>query len=211
VLPGTYAVRLTKGDQVLEQKVEVGLDRRASFTLDDRKAQYDEAMRAHALFGRMTDLIDRLNGLKALAMGRAAGLPATDALQQPLQGFTEQIDGLRKEIVATKEGGAITGEERLREYLDQAYGALLSYEGRPGDYQVARINALEQDLKAVEDRTKTLVDRDLPKLNELLRERGVESITMASAEREGARYAALKAFEEGTERAAVGTVREERD
>ena len=211
VLPGTYTVRLTKGDQVLEQKVEVGLDRRASFTLDDRKAQYDEAMRAHALFGRMTDLIDRLNGLKALAMGRAAGLPATDALQQPLQGFTEQIDGLRKEIVATKEGGAITGEERLREYLDQAYGALLSYEGRPGDYQVARINALEQDLKAVEDRTKTLVDRDLPKLNELLRERGVESITMASAEREGARYAALKAFEEGTERAAVGTVREERD
>jgi hypothetical protein len=99
----------------------------------------------------------------------------------------------------------------LREYLDQAYGALLSYEGRPGDYQVARINALEQDLKAVEDRTRTLVDRDLPKLNESLRKRGLESITLASADREGARFAALKALEEGTERVAVGTAREERD
>jgi photosystem II stability/assembly factor-like uncharacterized protein len=211
VLPGTYTVRLTKGDQVLEQKVDVGLDRRATFSVEDRKAQYDEAMRAHALFGRMTDLIDRLNGLKALALGRAAGLPAGDALQKPLRGFADRVDGLRKEIVATKEGGAVTGEERLREYLDQAYGALLSYEGRPGDYQVARIGALEQDLKEVEDRAKTLVDRDLPKLNDTLRKRGMESITVASAEREGARYAALKAFEAGSERAAVDTLREERD
>jgi hypothetical protein len=31
----------------------------------------------------------------------------------------------------TTEGGAITGEERLREHTDQLYGAILSYEGKP--------------------------------------------------------------------------------
>jgi hypothetical protein len=210
-LPGQYIVRLTKGDQVLEQKIDVGLDRRASFTLADRKVQYFEAMRAHALFGRMTDLVDRLNGLKGLALERAAGLPAGDALRPPLQRFADDIDVLRKEIVATKEGGAITGEERLREQLDHAYGALLSYEGRPGDYQVERVNVLERELKAVEDRAAALIERDLPKLNESLRGRGIEAITVASAEREGARLAALKSFEEAEERAAVGVVREERD
>jgi photosystem II stability/assembly factor-like uncharacterized protein len=211
VLPGAYTIRLTKGDQVVEQKLDVGLDRRATYTAADRKVQFDEAMHAHGVFGRMTDLVDRLNGLKALALDRVAALPAGDPVKAQGQKFADDIDVLRKEIVATKEGGAITGEERLREHLDQAYGALLSYEGRPGDYQVERVRVLDRELKAVEDRATALVADGLPKLNEALKGKGLETIALASAEQEGARLAALKSLEEAQERAAVGTVREERD
>ena len=211
VLPGEYTVRLTKGDQVIEQKLAVGLDRRATYTADDRKVQYDEAMHAQAVFGRMTDLVDRLNGLKGLALARVTGLPAGDPVKAQGQKFADDIDVLRKEIVATKEGGAITGEERLREHLDQAYGAILSYEGRPGDYQVERINVLDRELRAVEDRAKALIDGDLPKLNEALQGKGLQTLSKASAEQEGARLAALKSLEQARERAAVGTAREERD
>jgi photosystem II stability/assembly factor-like uncharacterized protein len=211
VRPGEYTVRLTKGDQVIEQKLAVGLDRRATYTADDRKVQYDEAMHAQAVFGRMTDLVDRLNGLKGLALARVAALPAGDPVKAQGQKFADDIDVLRKEIVATKEGGAITGEERLREHLDQAYGAILSYEGRPGDYQVERINVLDRELRAVEDRAKALIDGDLPKLNEALQGKGLETLSKASAEQEGARLAALKSLEQARERAAVGTAREERD
>ena len=49
---------------------------------------------------------------------------------------------MRKQIVATTEGGAITGEERLREHTDQLYGAILSFEGKPADYQVANTRGL---------------------------------------------------------------------
>ena len=114
-----------------------------------------------------------------------------------MQKFAEGVETLRKEIVATKEGGAITGEERLREQLDHAYGALNSYEGRPGDYQIERVKVLEQELKDVEDRTNTLIQRDLPKLNDALRGHGIEEITVAAAEVEGARAAALSALESG--------------
>ena len=61
-----------------------------------------------------------------------------------------QADALRKEIVATTEGGAITGEERLREHTDEIYGAINSVEGRPTNYQLARIEALDRQLKDVE-------------------------------------------------------------
>ena len=211
VLPGTYTVRLTKGDQVLEQKLDVGLDRRATFSTADRKLQYDEAMRAHAVFGRMTDLLDRLNGLKGLAAARVAGLPDGDPVKAQGQKLVDDIDVLRKEIVATKEGGAITGEERLREHLDQAYGALLSYEGRPGDYQVARVDVLDRELQAVEKRANALVAGDLPKFNDALKGKGLETISLLGAEREGARLAALRSLEQAQQRAAVGTVRQERD
>ena len=211
VLPGEYTVRLTKGDQVLEQKLVVGLDRRAAYSVEDRKAQYDEAMHAHAVFGRMTDLVDRLNGLKGLALARVGGLPEGDPLKAQAAKFAAGMDDLRKEIVATKEGGAITGEERLREHLDQAYGALLSYEGRPGDYQVERINVLDQELQGIEQRAQAYVAGELPKLNEALQGKGLETIALATADAEGARLAALKALEEAQERAATGTVRAERD
>ena len=57
---------------------------------------------------------------------------------------------MRKEIVATTEGGAITGEERLREHTDQIYGSINSVEDRPTNYQLARIDALDHELKDVE-------------------------------------------------------------
>ena len=59
---------------------------------------------------------------------------------------------MRKQIVATTEGGAITGEERLREHTDQLYGAILSYEGKPADYQIARIDSLRRELADADKR-----------------------------------------------------------
>ncbi|HEV8630737.1 MAG TPA: hypothetical protein VGV61_10505, partial [Thermoanaerobaculia bacterium] len=60
VPPGTYTVRLTKGGESIESKLEIGIDRRASYNADDRRAQFDAAMKAHALFGEMSDLVGRI-------------------------------------------------------------------------------------------------------------------------------------------------------
>ena len=45
-------VRMTKGKEVDETKIDVGLDRRAPYTAADRKAQYDAAMNARAAVRR---------------------------------------------------------------------------------------------------------------------------------------------------------------
>jgi uncharacterized protein with LGFP repeats len=136
VVPGTYTVRLTKRAEVLETKLEVVLDRRADFDAAGRQAQFDAAMRVHALFGRMSAAVDRIEALRAKV--------------GPDEARLARLDAARKKIVATKEGGAITGEERLREYADALYGAILSWEGRPARYQVERIDALERELADVE-------------------------------------------------------------
>jgi photosystem II stability/assembly factor-like uncharacterized protein len=213
VLPGRYTVRITKGDHVYERPLEVGLDRRAAFSLDDRRAQYAAAMRAHALFGRMSDLVDRLNGLRMLAAQRAKALPEGSPVRADVQAFAGRVDDLRKKVVATKEGGAITGEERLREHLDYAYGSLLSYEGRPGDYQVERVAVLDRELADVEKDAQSLVEHDLPALNGRLTGAGAQPIASAEAVEEGARFAALRSLEEARERteAAAANRREERD
>src|SRR6058998_1153719 len=133
LVPGVYTLRLTKAGKISETKLTVGLDRRAKFSEADRKAQFDAAMQVRALFGEESGLMDRILGLrKALAQGGAA-LSEGDPLHKNISDFDGKVDAVRKKIVATTEGGAITGEERLREHTDQLYGAILSYEGKPGN------------------------------------------------------------------------------
>ena len=211
VLPGTYTLRMTKGGKVYEQSLEVGLDRRATYTLADRKAQFEAAMKAHALFGRMTDVVDRLNGYRLLARQRLDSPGAKPEARAALEAFAAKADELRKLVVATKEGGAITGEERLREHLDYAYGALLSYEGRPGSYQTERVDVLARELAEVEAGTQSLTSKDLPALNAVLGKAGAEPIAGAEASARGSQYAALEALKAKEERAVATTGRAERD
>ncbi|HET7843453.1 MAG TPA: hypothetical protein VFL14_04835 [Xanthomonadales bacterium] len=182
VLPGAYKVRMTKNKQVYEMPLEVGLDRRTGFTAADRKAQYDAAMRVHGMFGEMSGLMARINAVREQANAIAAQAPEGDPLRKQVGAFAEKVDAVRKEIVATKEGGAITGEERLREKLDNVYGAIVFYEGAPGAYQLATVDALEKEMDGVSADFDALVANDLPKLNAALKAKGVPEIRVPPAQ-----------------------------
>jgi photosystem II stability/assembly factor-like uncharacterized protein len=176
LVPGTYTVRMTKAGKVSETKLTVGLDRRAKFTEADRKSQFDAAMKAHALFGDESALTDRILFLRKELAKNGAALPEGDALRKSISDFDAKVDAVRKKIVATTEGGAITGEERLREHTDQLYGALLSYEGKPGAYLIAYIDALKRELDDVTKEFEQLLAQDLPALNESLKAKGDQPI-----------------------------------
>lgn len=178
VPPGTYTLRLTKGDQVLEDRITVGLDRRAQFSAADRQANYDASMQVHAMFGRMSDLVAKIQAVRGGADGVAGTLPADDALRASLTALSARVESLRKEIVATKEGGAITGEERLREHMDSLYGGLIGYEGKPADTLVAYIGVLDRRLKGLETDFAAIRDGDLAKANAALKARGLPEIAV---------------------------------
>ena len=176
LVPDVYTIRLTKAGKISETKLTVGVDRRARFSAADRKAQFDAAMKVHTLFDEESALMDRIISLrKALAQSGGA-LPEGDPLRKNISDLDAKVDAVRKKIVATTEGGAITGEERLREHTDQLYGAILSYEGKPGGYQIAYIDALKRELGDVTKQFDQLIANDLPALNESLKAKGQQVI-----------------------------------
>ena len=176
LIPGTYTVRMTKAGKVSETKLTVGLDRRAKFSEADRKEQFDAAMKVHALFGEESALMDRIMFLRSALARTGAALSEGDSLRKNISNFDGKVDAVRKKIVATTEGGAITGEERLREHTDQLYGAILSYEGKPGDYQIAYIDTLKRELADATKEFEQLLAGDLPGLNESLKAKGQQPI-----------------------------------
>ena len=149
---------MTKDGKPYETKLTVSLDRRDKFTEADRKAQYEAAMKVHALFGDESALMDRILALRAALTKSSEAFAGDDALRKTVADFDAKVDAVRKLIVATTEGGAITGEERLREHTDKLYGAILSYEGKPADYQVARIDSLRRELERCDARLRAIAD-----------------------------------------------------
>jgi hypothetical protein len=165
ILPGDYVVRMTRGDKVYTTQLTVALDPRAKFTVADRKAQFDLVNQIGASLNHMSWAVDAILGVRDAAQQRASKLPENDPLRRKLQDLAAAADGIRTKIVATKEGGAITGAERLREFLAGLYGDVSSYEGRPTDSQSARAVALARELEDVIREFNTLTTAQLPALN----------------------------------------------
>jgi photosystem II stability/assembly factor-like uncharacterized protein len=178
VLPGTYTVRIEDNGHTYDTRIEVGLDRRVPWSLADRQAQFDAAMKVYALFNDETQFFGQIAGLRTQVAAANKGRPAADPLQKKLADFDQKLDKVRKEIVATTEGGAITGEERLREHTDQLYGAITNWDGPPSAYQLDNIAGLRSQLTDAAAEFAKLTDKDLAELNTLLKAKGGQTLTV---------------------------------
>ena len=176
VLPGAYDVNLTKDRSVVSTKVTLVPDSKTKHTDADRQAQFDLVTKLHAQLGEMTRAVGRLNNVRLGLDDRAAKLGDRDALTKKLRAASSQVDTLRKRIVATKEGGMITGEERLREYLGDLYGTVNGYEGRPSAAQMERADALSRELADVVKDFDAWMAKELPSLNAALAKKKMEPV-----------------------------------
>jgi photosystem II stability/assembly factor-like uncharacterized protein len=182
VLPGTYTVKLTKDKAVYTKSLQIVSDPRSAHTPKDRKAQFDLAMKLYNLLGDMSFAVERINAVRLALDARAAKLPANDPLAARLRATSAQVDGLRRKIVATKEGGAITGEERLRENLAELYGNVNGYEGRPAQTQVDRADAIARELADVGKDFDAWLAKELSSINSALSGKSLDAITPLTRE-----------------------------
>jgi hypothetical protein len=178
-LPGRYTVKLTEGDSSYTAALRVVGDARAPHTAADRKAQFSLSLTLYDLMNQMTSVVDRMNDMRGSLEERGTGLATRDTLLEALTRGSAQVDTMRKKIVATKEGGMITGEERLRENLAELYGSVVGYEGRPSEMQVERTGAIRREMGDVSKDFERWIQIELPKINKMLEGRGLPRIEPA--------------------------------
>ena len=94
--------------------------------------------------------------------------------------LADAADVIRGKIVATKEGGAVTGEERLREFVAGLYGDVGNYEGRPTESQFARAGALARELEDAIREFTALTEAQLPGLNRELQAGKLAPLTVVA-------------------------------
>ena len=130
------------------------------------------------MLNHMSWAVDSIINVRDTANRNANQLKGNDALKQRLTKLATDSDAIRSKIVATKEGGAITGEERLREFLAGLYSDVNGYEGRPTDSQVARTDVLGRELEDVIGEFQKSVTPQLDSLNKQLTAKKLQPIRL---------------------------------
>jgi len=177
-LPGTYTVKLVDGSNVYTAPLKVTKDPRMAHSLADRQAQWELANKLYGMLNEMTGVVGRMNTVRTGLEGRAGSMSAADSLARKLRTASGTVDEMRKKIVATKEGGMITGEERLRENLTELYGSVVGFEGPPSEAQVRRSAAISREMGDVSRQFDRWVATELSALNSALAARGLARIEL---------------------------------
>lgn len=72
----------------------------------------------------------------------------------------------------------ITGEERLRENLNELYSSVVGYEGRPSATQVARTDAIQREMTDVSKSFDAWIAKELGPINAQLVARNLQRIEL---------------------------------
>jgi photosystem II stability/assembly factor-like uncharacterized protein len=175
-LAGAYKVKLVKGDQTLESQVELVPDPRATHTAEDRTLQHETAMSLYGMLERLTWLDDSVVATRDGLRQRAAGLPKGDKLSGQIEKLAGDLDRFHAALVATGEGGFLSGEEQLREKLAGLYGGVNGYDGRPTKSQLEQVKVLGDELDQATARLDGISKGDLAAINKTLAARKLEPV-----------------------------------
>lgn len=177
---GKYKVVMTRNKDTYETTLDLVPDPRSTHTAEDRAAQNQLVLRLYDMLNDLSYTVESAVEVRDQARARADSLKRGDALATRLRALADQVESFRGTIVAAKEGGRLTGEQKLREHLGALYGKVNGYDGRPTEGQSALTGVLESELRAGEAAWKALVAKQLPAMNTALRGRSLPELAITS-------------------------------
>jgi photosystem II stability/assembly factor-like uncharacterized protein len=179
---GNYTVKLVRGADTLTSTAQLVADPRSPHTAEDRAAQRELAHRLYRELERLTFVVDAIVDARDQARLRAEKLGNGDALGKKLEAAATKLENLRQSIVAVREGGQITGDEKLREKLGMLYGGVNGYQGRPTNSQLRYAEVLAGELAAVHAQFEALTAKELLNLNAQLESKKLEPLRAMTRE-----------------------------
>ena len=179
---GTYTVKMIKGEQTYTSKIEILPDPRSHYSPQDRELQQQTVLRLYQELAHLTYVADAVVDARDQGRKRLAQINPQDPLAKSLQQFVDSMESLRSQLVAVKEGGAITGEEKLREKLGDLYGSLNGYDGRPTQSQLDNMNTLVARLNQAEADFQKTAASQLQTINPGLQQQKLEPIKTLARE-----------------------------
>jgi hypothetical protein len=179
--PGEYRVRLVKGEQSFEATITLKYDDDSPHSLADRQLNQKTVNKAYDLLEELA-FVDRK---ATYVMEKARDLEKTGSfkksLNQSLNELADKLEGLHKQMVATRMGG-ITGEELLREKITMLYASAILYQGKPAQSVIDGLEFYTGEMNRMDSEIENVLTKELPKINTKLENAGIDPINMLTRE-----------------------------
>jgi hypothetical protein len=178
---GTYTIKLIKGDKTFTGKLDLLPNPKSVHNSADRVTQRKVVS---DLYNMIQELAFENQQIINLNDTIAKMLPSIKdkKLKQSITVLSDSLTAVRKSMVATREGTAITGEERLRERMGGLYATIMSFEGKPTDSQLDRVKGLQYDMDGVRKRLDKIYSSQLLKVNTALTKSGMRELKLLTRE-----------------------------
>jgi photosystem II stability/assembly factor-like uncharacterized protein len=167
--PGEYLVKVIKNKDTIQGTVLIKYDDNPHHSVADRDLRLKTVMQAYNMLQDLAYLDLQMREIRDQSKqfaGKTKG-----GLHKKLLALSDKVEGMRKEIVATKEG-RITGEERLREKIGTLYGGVISYLGKPTESQLSGITELQKEMDQYLNSMNEITEKEIPALNKKLEKAG---------------------------------------
>jgi hypothetical protein len=182
---GTYSVKMIKGKQTYTSTLQLTPDPRANYSQEDSNLQQQTVMKLYNELARLTFVTESVVDVRDQARKRLAQLAPKSPATKDVQRLADSMEDLRARLVAVKEGGGITGEEKLREKLAELYGSVNGYDGRPSQSQLDYMQTLLGELDQAEADFRKTAAAQLQTVNPALEKQKLEPIRVMTREEWG--------------------------
>lgn len=155
VMPGDYNVKIKVGDQSYTSKVKLEAPLDPSFTMEDRKAQYEAANKVFAMHEDLYNLTENISKQQKMLQAPMEKIKDTTN-KKVVKQYIDSLESLRASLLPTKNASPFADEKRLREDISDVYLAITGQESKPSNLQMNRISGLVTELKKSTDKLATV-------------------------------------------------------
>jgi photosystem II stability/assembly factor-like uncharacterized protein len=164
---GMYTVKLLVGDKKYDGTIELIDDPLLTHNTEDMALQRTTSMKLYSMVEDMAFFTARVTALRD-TLGRLDSMVTDKKLKKQITVAHDSLDSIRKRLIATKGGTAITGEERIRERLSELFANVVGYLGKPTDLQLERMHSLEKELADEKKKADELWSKNIASINAAL-------------------------------------------
>ncbi|MBC7863690.1 MAG: glycosyl hydrolase [Bacteroidia bacterium] len=182
VAEGTYYVRLTVNDKVVEEKFSMMYDPKCPHSAEDRAVARKATKEIFDMQEELAFVSEKIRDVKDNVGNRSNNNEKIKELKKNADPIIKKIDVILFTLSASIEGTNITGEEKLREKIGMMYAQISGYDGKPTDSQLERIKGLRKELEEAKAKIEAIIATDIPKYNTLLTKNKLELIKIMTRE-----------------------------
>ncbi|MBV9613053.1 MAG: hypothetical protein JO091_11310, partial [Acidobacteriaceae bacterium] len=171
-LPGHYTVRLVAGSTTIEKPVEVYTDPSIHITAEELRAQFEYDLKLRDLqtaTNTALRTIDTLLEQVKQADGSMSALSASDDVKHALEERQKQLESIQLQLARPRDIPGYSMGPRLIDRLGALESEIDRTLAAPTPYQREYYNELQTEFVGDMGRVNTVVTKDVPEINEMLK------------------------------------------
>ncbi len=181
-LPGIYTVKLTVGNQTLNEHAEVRLDPTISVSPSDLQEQLDFGMKLRDMQTAMNNGLRFLDSLEEQLKHTQTTVKTLykepDAeLMKSLESYIQQIDALEDRLARRSDGLGFPGKSQVTNKIGELFSSIDGTNAAPNAYQRQYLEEIQPEFRSRLQEMNKFISETVPQWNEKLRGWNVPTLT----------------------------------